>query len=98
MDNERDKPQGGPRPPGLGKIGVVPPQATHHPTTGLTRVIKKTPALEVTFWFVISTSVEVDVLQLFVIVLCFVFCVCFVSVYNVQTVVEKCHKYIGLHG
>lgn len=93
MDNGRDKPQRGPRPPGPGKIGVVPPQAFYHQTTGPWRVTKKTPALEDIFWFELSL---LNVLQFFVTVLRFVFTLFWFK--KATTMVDKCHRQGGLNG
>lgn len=96
MDIEREQSRGGPRRPGLGKIGVVPPQASNLTTTGLIRVIKKTSGLEVIFWFVTLTSVEVSILLLFC--CCSILYVCFLLCYTVHTVVNQCHRHVGWYG
>lgn len=93
MDNERDKPQGGARPPEQGKIGADPLQATYQQTTEPRRVIKKTPVLKDIFWFVLF---EENVLQFFVIVQCFVFILFWLK--KVITVVEICQRQGGLNG
>lgn len=96
MDNGHVKPQGGPPSPGFGKTEDYPPQATYQPTLGLRRVMKKTPALEVLFGFVILTSVEVNVLELLVFVLCSLFIL--FCLLKMNAVVRKCCRHVSLNG